>query len=83
VIVERPEDSTFNATRVSILKKLADAGVHFPAPVMKTPIPIRVIGFAFYDSFHSSNSDPQRGHDHGAAFVGTLWELHPVLSVEF
>ena len=83
MIVEIPQDSTFTATRRAILKKLADLGVHFPAPVMKKPIHIRVTGFAFYDAFHFSNADPQRGHDHGTAFVGTLWELHPVLSVEF
>jgi hypothetical protein len=42
VIVELPPDSTFTTTRTAILKKLTDAGVHFPAPVMKTPIQIRV-----------------------------------------
>jgi hypothetical protein len=83
VIVEIPQDSTFTATRKSILKKLADEGVQFPAPIMTKPIRVHVTGFAFYDAFHFSNADPQRGRDHGTAFVGTLWELHPVWSVGF
>jgi hypothetical protein len=49
VIVEYRRIQLPPATRKSILKKLADGGVHFPAPVMTKPIRIHVTGFAFYD----------------------------------
>ena len=49
---------------------------------MKTPIRIRVTGFAFYDSFHFSKKHPQKGVNHGGKSVATLWEIHPVWRVE-
>ena len=83
VIVEVPQDPLFQSFRQAILQKLSQQGIKFPAPVMRKPIPITVTGFAFYDAFHFDTADPQRGHDHGSAFVGTLWELHPVWNVTF
>src|SRR5439155_11475533 len=72
VIVEVPQD--FTAARTSVLKQLAAHNLNFPASIMKQPIRLTVTGFAFYDAFHFSRSDLQRGHEHGTAFVGTLWE---------
>src|SRR5260370_21732971 len=64
VIVEIPQGPAFESTRQAILAKLSQEGVKFPARVMKKPIRVQVTGFAFYDAFHFSASDPQRGHDH-------------------
>jgi hypothetical protein len=83
VIVEIPQDKPFAAIRQAILNWLAAVGVEMGGPVLRHPIRVHVTGFAFYDASHFSNSDPQRGHDHGTALVGTLWELHPVWSVSF
>src|SRR5437870_2465472 len=83
VIVEVPDEQAFQATRQMILKQLADQAVTFPAPLMSKQIRAHVTGFAFYDGFHFSNANPQRGHDHGTASVGPLWELHPVSDIPF
>ena len=83
IIVEVPQDAPYKPVRQAILQKLAQSGISFPAPVMVKTIPIQVTGFGFYDAFHFATADPQRGHDHGSAFVGTLWELHPIWNVSF
>jgi hypothetical protein len=83
IIAEVPQGSAFVPIRTAILKQLADQGISFPAPLLKNPIPIHVTGYAFYDAFHFTRSDPKRSNGHGTAFVGTMWELHPVWSVTF
>jgi hypothetical protein len=83
VVVEVPQDEPYSAIRQAILSHLMAKGAKFGGPVLKKPIRIRVTGYAFYDGSHFSNSDPQRGHDHGTAFVGSLWELHPIGNAEF
>lgn len=64
---------------------------------LRSPLRIRVTGYAFYDAYHYSakwqtskpgrcNFSPeqlhQRGKNHGTCNVGTIWELHPVWKVE-
>jgi hypothetical protein len=83
VIVEVPQDRSFETARDGLIKRLAANGARIGGPLLKRPIRARVTGFAFYDAFHFSNSDPKRGHDHGTAFVGTLWEIHPAWVVTF
>jgi hypothetical protein len=52
-------------------------------PALKKAIQLRVSGFAFYDGFHYSNADPQRGRDQGLRASERLWEIHPLWKVEF
>ena len=64
---------------------------------LRSPLRIRVTGYAFYDAYHYSarwqTSKPgrcdfspaelyQRGKGHGTCNVGTIWELHPVWKIE-
>lgn len=64
---------------------------------LRSPLRIRVTGYAFYDAYHYSarwqTSKPgrcdfspeqlhQRGRDHGTCNVDTIWELHPAWNVE-
>ena len=74
VIVELPQDEPNAAVRRTFLRGLAGRDVTVGGPALKKPIRLRVTGFAFYGGFHYSNADPQRGRDHGTAFVGTLRE---------
>ena len=83
VIVEVPQVAAYAAVRQAFLTELARRGATVGGPALQRPVRLRVTGFAFYDGFHFSNGDPQRGHEHGSAFVGTLWEIHPVWRVEF
>jgi hypothetical protein len=43
---------------------------------------LAITGYPFWDSAHWSKADPKKGHNHGSATVGTLWELHPAWKVE-
>jgi hypothetical protein len=83
VIVEVPQDKSFDQVRQVLLRQLAAHGARIGGPILKKAIRVAVTGLGFYDGFHFSNADPQRGHDHGTAFVGTLWELHPVWEIKF
>jgi hypothetical protein len=46
------------------------------------PARVRLTGWVFYDGHHWSKKHPRVGWKHGSDFVKTLWELHPVWSVE-
>jgi hypothetical protein len=43
---------------------------------------VSLTGYPFWDSAHWSKADQRKGHNHGSAQVGTLWELHPAWKVE-
>ena len=82
VIVEIPQGSNFVQIRDSLIQALIAAGEgdlrHRTTIDLSQSIPIQVTGFAFFDAFHYSRANPKRGHGHGTAMVGTIWELHPV-----
>src|SRR3989442_63426 len=82
VIVEIPQGPKFTSIRELLIQALLDAGekdLRTTARIdLKHSLSVTVSGYAFFDAFHFSGSDPKRGHSHGTAMVGTLWELHPV-----
>jgi len=84
VIVEIPQTASFVAARNALLNRLKAAGVALHARTKLTqPIRVQVLGFAFYDAWHFSPTDPQRGNHHGSPQVGALWEIHPVWAIIF
>lgn len=84
VIVEIPQAAPFVAARNALLNGLRAAGVTLQARTkLTTPIRIQVLGFAFYDAWHFSTTNPQRGNHHGSPQVGSLWEIHPVWAIVF
>lgn len=82
VIVEIPQDPGFTQPRNAILQALLDQGAgdltRKKSIKLNESIPVEVTGLAFFDAFHFSAANPKRGHGHGSASVGVLWELHPV-----
>jgi len=84
VIVEIPQTARFVAARNALLNKLHAAGVTLHARTKLTqPIRVQVLGFSFYDAWHYSPNNPQRGHAHGSPQVGSIWEIHPVWAIIF
>ena len=84
VIVEIPQTAPFVAARNALLNGLHAAGVTLHARTKLTkPIRIQVLGFGFYDAWHFSSTNPQRGNHHGSPQVGSLWEIHPVWAIIF
>jgi hypothetical protein len=84
VIVEIPQTPPFVAARNALLNKLHAAGVTLHARTKLTqPIRVQVLGFAFYDAWHFSSTDPQRGNHHGSPQVASIWEIHPVWAIIF
>jgi hypothetical protein len=84
VIVEIPQTAPFVAARNALLNGLHAAGVTVHARTKLTqPIRIQVLGFGFYDRWHFSATNPQRGNHHGSPQVGSLWEIHPVWAIIF
>jgi hypothetical protein len=84
VIVEIPQKAPFVAARNALLNRLQAAGVTLHARTKLTqPIRVQVLGFAFYDAWHFSATNPQRGNHHGSPQVGSLWEIHPVWAIIF
>jgi len=70
--------------RNALLQALTAHGVNLKAQTpLTTSIRVQVLGFSFYDAWHFSRNDPQRGHAHGSAQVGSLWEIHPVFAIMF
>jgi hypothetical protein len=69
IIVEIPNDKGFEEAQ-----KLA---------VNSQGKKVQLTGYPFWDSAHWSKADPKKGHNHGSAQVGTLWELHPAWKVEY
>lgn len=68
VIVEIPNDSGYqDAQKVAVNAKGKK---------------IALTGYPFWDSAHWAKADPKKGHNHGSAQVGTLWELHPAWKAE-
>ncbi len=86
IIVELPQGPLFVAARQKLIDELIangyDPAVDKPLD-LDEPLRIKVIGFPFYDSAHYSKKYPKRGHGHGTAKVGTLWELHPFWDIQF
>jgi hypothetical protein len=86
ILVELPQWLLFLAARQKLIVELI-ANAYDPAvdkPLdLDEPLRIEVIGLPFYDSTHYSRKNPKRGHGHGAAKVGTLWELHPFWDIQF
>lgn len=83
VIVEIPQElAQQHDTLVAALKSkgLGDLN-HTKSIELTQSLPIEVTGFAFFDAFHYSAANPKRGHGHGSASVGVLWELHPVYKI--
>jgi len=82
VIVEIPQGAAFTQIRDLLIDTLISAGEgdlrHSKSLDLSQSLPIQITGFAFFDAFHYSRSNPKRGHGHGTAAVGTIWELHPV-----
>lgn len=86
IIVEVPQGDAYLEVRTALLKELTANGYELAVAKSLTlddPLRVTVTGFAFYDAAHYSKKNPKKGHSHGTAFVGTLWELHPVWSVTF
>lgn len=84
IIVEIPQGPRYVAARNALLQTLAAHGVKLNAQTpLSAPIHVQVLGFAFYDAWHFSKNDPQRGRAHGSAQVGSLWEIHPVFAIIF
>ena len=84
IIVEIPQAPKFLAARNALLQELTAHGVRLKAQTpLATSIRVQVLGFSFYDAWHYSSNDPQRGHAHGSAQVGSLWEIHPVWAIIF
>jgi len=86
VIVEIPQGLAYASTRENIIQELTANGYSLSVGksiTMDEPLRVSVTGYAFYDSAHYSKKNPQKGHSHGTAYVGTLWELHPVWKVAF
>jgi hypothetical protein len=83
IVVEIPADPVYAKTRRALLSLLPGNYVFRPtmAKNLKTPIHVRVTGYAFFDSAHWTKNDVQ-GHNHGSAFTATLWEIHPVWKIE-
>ncbi|MGD0696525.1 MAG: hypothetical protein ABSB82_17025 [Terriglobia bacterium] len=85
------------ADRQKILNEQPDEKGNYRFINLTHQVEIRVTGYAFYDATHYSRNwkaskggnchfTPeevhQRGNSHGTCAVGTLWELHPVWSVQ-
>lgn len=86
IIVEVPQGGDFVAVREKILETLTANGYDTSVGSkidLDEPLRITATGFAFFDSAHYSKKNPKKGHGHGTAKVGTLWELHPAWAVEF
>lgn len=86
VIVELPQGPQFAQIRETLASALVSAGQgdlrHKKSIDLSNPIRVQVGGFAFFDAFHYSRTNPKRGHGHGTAMVGTIWELHPVWQLQ-
>lgn len=86
IIVEVPQGDAYLEVRNSLLKELTANGYELAVAksiTLDDPLRVTVTGFAFYDAAHYSKKNPKKGHSHGTALVGTLWELHPVWNVTF
>ena len=84
VIVEIPQTAPFVAARNALLRALQAAGVRLRSRTTLTePIRVQVLGFMFFDAWHFSTTNPQRGNNHGSAQVDSLWEVHPVWAIIF
>lgn len=84
VIAEIPQLPSFVAARNALINQLHAAGVALQKrTILKSPIRVQVLGFAFYDAWHYSAANPQRGNKHGSPQVGSLWEIHPVWGIIF
>lgn len=84
VIVEIPQTAPFVAARNALLRALQAAGVRLRSRTTLTqPIRVQVLGFMFFDAWHFSATNPQRGNNHGSAQVDSLWEVHPVWAIIF
>ncbi|MGA8144235.1 MAG: hypothetical protein WB987_10135 [Candidatus Acidiferrales bacterium] len=86
IIVEVPQGDAFLAARKLLLEELTANGYELSVGksiTLDEPLRVTVTGFAFYDAAHYSKKNPKKGHSHGTAFVGTLWELHPVWNISF
>jgi hypothetical protein len=66
VIVEIPQGTRYRSAREALIQRLTQLGLtlHRQTP-LQSPIPIKVMGYGFYDAWHYSSNDPQRGHNHG------------------
>ncbi len=85
IIVEVPQGDPFVPFREKVLKALEDNG--YVVSVGKSitldePIRITATGYAFYDGAHYSKKNPKKGHNHGTKAVGTLWEIHPAMTID-
>jgi len=84
IIVEIPQGPNFIAARNALLQALKVNGVTLkPQTPLAQAIHVQVLGFSFYDAWHFSSTNPQRGHGHGSAQVASLWEIHPVFAIIF
>ena len=84
VIVEIPQTAPFVTARNALVNRLRAAGVTLRARTkLSQPIRVQVLGFGFYDAWHFSSTNPQRGNHHGSPQVGSLWEIHPVWAIIF
>ena len=86
VIVEIPQGSQFVQIREALSNALIAAGEgdlnQRRSIDLNNSIRVQVGGFAFFDAFHYSRNNPKRGHGHGTAMVGTIWELHPIWQLQ-
>jgi hypothetical protein len=79
VIVEIPQGPPFVVARDALIQLLRASGITFRRRMqLNPPIRVQVLGYAFYDAWHFSPNNPQRGHGHGSPQVASIWEIHPV-----
>jgi hypothetical protein len=84
VIVENSANSPVCCSPKCAAERASCSGRDVAARTKLTqPIRIQVLGFGFYDRWHFSATNPQRGNHHGSPQVGSLWEIHPVWAIIF
>ncbi|HYL15249.1 MAG TPA: hypothetical protein VEV41_19580 [Terriglobales bacterium] len=86
VIVEVPQGEAFLPQRGKLIEELTANGYSVAVGrsiPLDDPLRVTVTGYGFYDSAHYSKKNPQKGHNHGTRYVGSLWELHPSWEIAF
>jgi hypothetical protein len=84
IIAEIPQGPFFLAARNALIRQLSTAGIRPSRRIRFTqPIRVQVLGYAFFDAWHYSAANPQRGNNHGSPQVASIWEIHPVWAIIF
>ena len=89
IIVEIPNTKEYCDLRQAFLNDLqeicgVEATTKYEFKGTEEPPVVTVIGFPFWDTAHWSKKhlNDQKGTGHGSKKVMTLWEIHPVVSIQ-